>query len=87
MNFEAGNKTREKMWSDFVAEQNKEWSEKRGFFCSYRYFLESEKLRCEKNSKRAKFFVLVLHFKAVCFSIFLVKRFGYDFVFILGWFW
>ena len=24
--FEAGNETREKIWSDFVAEQNKKWS-------------------------------------------------------------
>ena len=37
--FEAGNETREKIWGDFVAEQNEEWNEK-----------ESEKLRCEKNS-------------------------------------
>ena len=45
MNFEAGTETREKFWSDLVAEQNEEWSEKRVAFCSYRYFLESEKLR------------------------------------------
>ena len=32
MNFEAGNETREKFWSDFVAEQNEEWSEKRVVF-------------------------------------------------------
>ena len=30
--FEAGNETREKIWSDFVAEQNEEWSEKRVVF-------------------------------------------------------
>ena len=39
--FEAGNETREKIWSDFVAEQNEEWSEKRVVFCSFRCFLES----------------------------------------------
>ena len=33
------------------------------------------------------FFVHVRHFKAVFFSFLLVKRFGYDFVLILGWFW
>ena len=33
-----------KNWSDFVAEQNEELSEKSGF-CSYRFFLKSEKLR------------------------------------------
>ena len=32
------------------------------------------------------FFVHVRHFKAVLFSFILVKRFGYDFVLILGWF-
>ena len=51
MNFEAGNGTRGKNWNDFVAEQNEEWSESRVVFCSYRSFLESEKLRCEKNCK------------------------------------
>ena len=30
--FEAGNVTREKIWSDLVAEQNEEWSEKRVVF-------------------------------------------------------
>ena len=50
VNFEAGNETRENIWSDFVAEQNEEWSEQRVVFCSYRCFLESEKLRCDKNS-------------------------------------
>ena len=49
VNFEAGNETREKIWSDFGAEEKEEWSEKSGFW-SYRCFLESEKLRCEKNS-------------------------------------
>ena len=32
VNFEAGNETREKIWSDFVAEQNEDWSEKRLVF-------------------------------------------------------
>ena len=44
-------------------------------FCSYRCFLESEKLRCEK--KFGSFFF---------FHFFLVKRFGYDFVLILAGF-
>ena len=66
VNFEAGNETREKNWSDFVAEQNEEWSEKRVVFCSYRCFLESEKLTCEKKfCKPAKFFVHMRNFKAV----------------------
>ena len=30
--FEAGNETSEYIWSDFVAEQNEEWSEKRVVF-------------------------------------------------------
>ena len=32
MNSEAGNETRENIWSDFVAEQNEAWSEKRVVF-------------------------------------------------------
>ena len=57
MNFEAGKETRDKIWSGFVAEENEEWSEKRVVLCSYRCFLESKKLRCEKKfCKRAKFF-------------------------------
>ena len=88
VNFEAGNETREKIWSDFVAEQNEEWSKKRVVFCSYRCFLESEKLKCEKKfCKRAKFFVHVRHFKAFFFPIFLVKRFDYDLLLTLGWVW
>ena len=47
VNFEAGNETREKIWSDFVAGQNEECREKRVIFCSYRCFLESENLKCE----------------------------------------
>ena len=50
VNFEAGNETREKIWSDFVAGQNEAWSEKRVVFCSCCCFLERDKLRCEKNS-------------------------------------
>ena len=65
VNFEAGNETREKICSDFVAEQNEKWSKKRVVFCSYRCFPESKKLRCEKKiCKRAKFFVHVRQFKA-----------------------
>ena len=71
VNFEAGKETREKFWSDFVAEQNEDWSEKRVVFCSYRCFLESEKLRCEKKfCKRLKFFV---NFNAVFFPFFWVR--------------
>ena len=32
VNFEAGNETREKIWSDFVGEQNEELSEKKVVF-------------------------------------------------------
>ena len=86
VNFEAGNGTREKIWSDFVAEQNEEWSEKRVVFRSYRCFLYSEKLRCEKILSEQNFLFMCGILKQFFFSFFLVKRFGYDFV-ILGWFW
>ena len=55
--FEAGNKTREKICSDFGAEQKWRAERKESGFCSYRCFWESEELICEKIfSKRAKFF-------------------------------
>ena len=61
LNYEAGNETRENIWSEFVAE-------KRVVFCSYRCFLESEKLRREKNSVSEQKFV-VRHFEAVLFLL------------------
>ena len=72
MVFEAGNETREKVGSDFGAEQKWRAERKESGFCSYRCFWESEKLMCEKiSSKRAKFFfVHVRHFKAVFFIYF-----------------
>ena len=39
VNFEAGNETREKISSDFVAEQNEEWSEKKVVLFSFNYSL------------------------------------------------
>ena len=58
-----------------VLNKSEKRSKKSGF-CSYRCFPESEKLRCEKkNSKRAKFFVHVRHFKAVFFSFFWLRGF------------
>ena len=42
---------------------------------------------CEKIfSKRAKFFCSRAAFSSNFFSFILVKRFGYDFFLILGWF-
>ena len=68
--FEAGNETREKIWSDFSAEQKWRAERKKSGFCSYPRFWESEKLMCEKNfSKRAKF-VHVRLLKAVFFANF-----------------
>ena len=53
-------------------------------FCLYRCFWESEKLMCKKIfSKRAKFLFTCGILKQF-FSFILVKRFGYDFVLILG---
>ena len=61
--FWSGNETREKIWSDFGAEQKwrAEWKE--SGFCSHRCFWESEKLMCEKIfSKRANFFLFTCGF-------------------------
>ena len=69
MIFDAGNETREKIWSDFGAEQKWRAEKKESGFCSYRCFWESEKLMCEKIfSKRAKFFVHVRLLKAVLYN-------------------
>ena len=88
MIFEAGNETREKIWSDFGAEQKLRAERKESGFCSYRCFWESEKLMCEKIfSKRAKFFVHVRLLKAVFLQLLMVMRFDYDIVLFLGLFW
>ena len=74
VNFDAGNETREKIWSDFIAEQNEELSEKRVVFCLYRCFLESEKLRSEKKSvSERNFLVHVRHFKVGFFQFFCLR--------------
>ena len=65
VNFEAGNETREKIWSHFGAEQKWRAEQKESGFCSHRCFWESEKLMCEKIfSKRAKFFCSRAAFKS-----------------------
>ena len=70
-----------KIWGEFfVADQNEEWTEKRMVFSSYCCSKESKFDVWKKFCKRAKIFVYVWPFKAV-FSIFLVKRFCYEFVF------
>ena len=84
--FEAVSERREKIWSDFVAEQNEEWSEKSVVFCLYRCFLESEKLSCEKKLSERNFLFTCGILKQF-FQFFLVMRCDYDFVLILGWFW
>ena len=63
--FEAGNETREKIWSDFGGNKSEERSEKRVVFVHTAVF-ESENLMCEKIfSKRANFSVHVRLLKAV----------------------
>ena len=57
-----------------------------GFLLISLFSREREIEEWKKFCKRAEFFVHVRHLKVV-FFIFLVKRFGYDFVLILGWFW
>ena len=47
--FEAGNETREKICSDFDAEQKWRAERKESGFCWYRCFWESEKLMCGKR--------------------------------------
>ena len=65
MIFEAENETREKIWSDFGAEQKLRAERKESGFCSYRCFWESEKLMCEKIfSKPAKIFCSRAAFKS-----------------------
>ena len=79
MNFEVEIGTREKIWSDFIAKWNEEWSEKSAVFCR-----EREIEVWKKFCKRAKFSVHLRHFQAVSF-IFLVKRFCYELVLVVVW--
>ena len=61
--------------------KSEERSEKRVVFCSYRCFLESEKLMCEKIfSERAKFFCSRAAFKSSFLQFFLFMRSDYDIV-------
>ena len=88
MIFEAGNATREKIWSDFGAEQKWRAEWKVSGFCSYRCFWESEKLMYEKFfSKRANFFVHVRLFESSFLQLLMVMRSDYDIVLVLGLFW
>ena len=88
MIFEAGNETREKIWSDFGAEQKLRAERKESGFCSYRCFWESEKLTSEKIlSKRAKFFCSRAAFKSSFLQLLMVMRLDYDIVLVLGLFW
>ena len=85
VNVEAGNKKLEKIWSDFVAEQNKK-ERKEWFFVHIAVFYRArnwgvKKILSERN------ILLTCGILKQYFSIFLVKKFGYDFVLILGWFW
>ena len=50
-------------------------------FCSYRCFLESKKLRCEKKIVSEGNYLFTCGILKQFFSLFLVKSFGYDFVF------
>ena len=84
--FEAGNETPEKIWSDIGAEKSEERSGKRVVFVHTAVFERARKWCVKKFSlSERNFFVHVRHFKAV-FFIFLIKRFGYDFVLILDLF-
>ena len=66
MIFEAGNETREKIWSDFGAEQTWRAERKESGFYYYRCFWKSEKLMCKKFSLSEQiFFVHVRLLKAV----------------------
>ena len=87
VNFEAGNETREKIWSDFGAEQKWRAERKKSGFCSHCCFWECEKLMCEKNFfKWAKFFSRAA-FKSNFLQLLMVLRFDYDIVLVLGLFW
>ena len=71
MIFEAGNKTREKIWSDFVAEQNEEWSKKRVVFLFISLFSREREIEVKKKfCKRAKFFCSRAAFKSSFFATF-----------------
>ena len=82
--FEAGNETREKIWSDFGAEQKLRAEQKKWFLCTPLFLREREKLMCKKIfSKRAKLFCSRAAFKS---SFLQLLRFDYDIVLILGLF-
>ena len=89
MNFEAGNETREKIWSDFVAEQKWRAERKESGFLFIPLFLREREIDVWKNFLWASeiFFVHMRLLKAVFLQFFLFMRFDYDIVFDLGSFW
>ena len=69
-----------------VLSKSEERNEKRVVFVLTAVFERARNCCVKKFSlSERNFFVHVWHFKAV-FSFILVKRFGYDFFLILGWF-
>ena len=78
MIFEAGNETREKIWSDFGAEQKWKAERKEWFLFISLFSREREIEVWKKYSNRAKFFVHVRHFKAVFFKFFWLR--GFDMI-------
>ena len=83
MNFEAGNETRKKIWSDFGAEQ-KLRAERKEWFLFIPLFLREREIdvKSERN-----FFVHVRFLKAVfLLQLLMAKRFDYDIVLVLSLF-
>ena len=69
----------EKIWRDFVDEQNGEWSEKRVFLFISLFSRERE-IEVKKNSVSERNFFFTCGIFKHFLNLFLVKRFGYDVV-------
>ena len=82
--FEAGNETREKIWSNFGAEQKWRVERKRFVFVHTGVFGRARNWCVKKSSKRAKFFCSRAAFKSSIFQLLMVMRFDYDIVLVLG---
>ena len=87
--FEEGNETREKIWSDLVAEQKWRAERKVSGFLFIQLFLREREIDVWKNFLWASeiFFVHVRLLKAVFLQFFLFMRFDNDIVLDLGSFW
>ena len=86
MVFEAGNETREKIWSDFGAERKWKAERKESGFLFIPLFSRELEIDVWKKILSERIFCSRAAFKSSFLQLLMVMRFDIDIVLILGWF-